>query len=366
MSSVWPSSSSSSNEQTLENSGSLEALRCLTKSIDAALVLVRAGLLACSGRSSREDDLEALVEERHRLQPLEHGAGDELGALGGEDRGIGPERDRRARWRGRAWACRRRRPSCPAACRPWRTPGGSACRRGRPRAISRSDERVDDADADAVQTAGHLVAVAAELAAGVEHGEHDLGRALALVRTGRVRVDRDAAAVVVDPAAAVGEQRDADAGAVARHRLVDGVVDDLPDQVVETGQTGGADVHARPLADRVETLEDLDVLGAVVGGWLLGNWRGVGVGHAVPRSVQGRGAGGSGLPWMPDQGVDLASNRTSVSCTSGVSQRGSIAARKPSVDQGSLREPGAVRRTRRSRPTAGDDVADPASVASHR
>ena len=127
-------------------------------------------------------------------------------------------------------------------------------------------QRVDDADADAVQAAGHLVAVAAELAAGVQHGEHDLGRALALVRAGRVRVDRDAAAVVVDAAAAVGEQRDADARAVAGHRLVDGVVDDLPDEVVEAGQTGRADVHARALAHRIEALEDLDVLGAVLAG----------------------------------------------------------------------------------------------------
>ena len=65
------------------------------------------------------------------------------------------------------------------------------------------------------------------------------------------------------PAAAVGQQRDDDARAVAGHRLVDGVVDDLPDEVVEAGQAGGADVHARALAHRVEPLEDLDVLGAV-------------------------------------------------------------------------------------------------------
>ena len=65
-------------------------------------------------------------------------------------------------------------------------------------------------------------------------------------------------------------ERDADAGAEARHRLVDRVVDDLPDEVVETGQTGGSDVHAGPLADRVEALQDLDVFGAVVGTWLLG------------------------------------------------------------------------------------------------
>ena len=62
----------------------------------AALVLVGL-LLLLVGPLVVEDHLEALVEERHRLQPFEHGAGDELGALGGEDRGVGPERDRRAR-----------------------------------------------------------------------------------------------------------------------------------------------------------------------------------------------------------------------------------------------------------------------------
>jgi hypothetical protein len=49
------------------------------------------------------------------------------------------------------------------------------------------------------------------------------------------------------------------------HRLVHGVVHDLPDQVMETLEAGGPDVHARPLTDRVETLKDLDVLRVVVG-----------------------------------------------------------------------------------------------------
>ena len=132
-------------------------------------------------------------------------------------------------------------------------------------------QRVDDADADAVQSAGDLVAVAAELAAGVEHGEHDLGRALALVRAGRVRVDGDATAVVLDAAPAVGEERDDDAVAATGHRLVDGVVDDLPHQVVEPGQPGRPDVHARTLADGVEPLQHLDVLDAVLAGALSGH-----------------------------------------------------------------------------------------------
>ena len=45
---------------------------------------------------------------------------------------------------------------------------------------------------------------------------------------------------------------------VAGQRLVDGVVDDLVDQVVQAALAGRADVHARPLAYRLEALEDGD------------------------------------------------------------------------------------------------------------
>ena len=72
--------------------------------------------------------------------------------------------------------------------------------------VQRLGQRVDDGDADAVQAAGDLVAAAvAELAAGVQDGEHDLDGRLALLlhdpdgdaaavvdhRDGVVRVDRD-------------------------------------------------------------------------------------------------------------------------------------------------------------------------------
>ena len=116
-------------------------------------------------------------------------------------------------------------------------------------------QRVHDADADAVQTTGDLVAAAAELAAGVQHGEHGRDGRELLARRG---VGRDAAAVVLDPHAAVGEQGHHDPVAVAGQGLVDGVVDDLPDQVVQTALAGRADVHAGALADRLEALEDLD------------------------------------------------------------------------------------------------------------
>ena len=55
-----------------------------------------------------------------------------------------------------------------------------------------------------MQAAGDRVAAATELAAGVQHGQHDLDRRPLLHR---VLVDRDAAAVVDDPHAAVGAAR---------------------------------------------------------------------------------------------------------------------------------------------------------------
>ena len=51
---------------------------------------------------------------------------------------------------------------------------------------------------------------------------------------------------------------------VAGQRLVDGVVDDLPDQVVQAALAGRADVHAGALADRLEALEHRDRAGVVV------------------------------------------------------------------------------------------------------
>ena len=73
--------------------------------------------------------------------------------------------------------------------------------------------------------------------------------------------DGDAAAVVLDRDRAVEVDRDVDAIAEARQRLVDGVVDDLVDHVVQARAViGVADVHARALAHRLEALEDLDAL----------------------------------------------------------------------------------------------------------
>ena len=126
--------------------------------------------------------------------------------------------------------------------------------------VERFGERVHDRDADAVQTAGNLVAVVVELAAGMEHGQHDFGGRLAA----GVLIDGNAAAVVDDGNRAVDVQGDVDLIAVAGERFVDGVVDDLVDEVVQSLRTGRSDVHGRALAHGLQPFEDLDLVGAVV------------------------------------------------------------------------------------------------------
>ena len=83
----------------------------------------------------------------------------------------------------------------------------------------------------------------------MQHRQHDLdGRALLL---GHDR-DRDPAAVIDDRDGLVGMDRDRHLAAVARQRLVDGVVDDLVDEMVQASLAGGADVHARALTDSLK------------------------------------------------------------------------------------------------------------------
>ncbi len=125
--------------------------------VDEAAPVLEGGLALLAGALVDEHDLEAAVEERHRLQALEHRAGDELGALGHEDRRIGPERDRRTRG------------ATAGGCRPddlelalGLAALGVLLAVALAAAVDLEDEplgqRVDDADADAVQATGDLVA----------------------------------------------------------------------------------------------------------------------------------------------------------------------------------------------------------------
>ncbi len=143
-------------------------------------------------------DLEAGVEERHHLEALEQRLGAEFDAF---------LEDHRDPARNEPWCRYEALPSSPsgrvADDLEFLVRRATVLERHRVAIAVAVDldldpfrQGVDDRDTDAVKAAGHLVATVAELAAGVEHGEHHFGRGHVLVL--RVLVDRDATAVVAD------------------------------------------------------------------------------------------------------------------------------------------------------------------------
>ena len=114
--------------------------------------------------------------------------------------------------------------------------------------------------ADAVQTAGNLVAPAAELSARVQHRVDDLERWLARLL---LNVHGDAAAVIGHTDALAVFDGDLDMRAEARERLVDGVIHDLVYKVMQTARARRADVHAWAHTHRFQTFKDLDLTGVI-------------------------------------------------------------------------------------------------------
>ena len=210
---------------------------------DAALE-PEVGLLA-AGALVGELDAQAPGQERHLAQPLSERLEHIVGRL--EDVAVGQEGDGRAGVGGLlAHRERAERIAALVALAPRVAVTADL-------EVERLRERVHDRDADTVQAARHLVAPTAELPAGVELGQDDLGRRQPEALHHR---DRDPAAVVGDGHPGVGSDGDGDVVAVTLERLVDGVVDDLVDEMVEPAKAGGADVHAGPLAYRLEALQN--------------------------------------------------------------------------------------------------------------
>ncbi len=120
---------------------------------------------------------------------------------------------------------------------------------------------VDDGNADAVQSAGNLVAFAVEFSAGVQHREHNFRRGTFFRG---VHVHRNAAAVVHHGDGVVRVHRDVHFVREARHRFVDGVVHHFPHQVVQTHLAGRADVHGGTQPHGFQPAEHLDRLRVVL------------------------------------------------------------------------------------------------------
>ena len=115
--------------------------------------------------------------------------------------------------------------------------------------------------AHAVQTAGHLVAVLAELTAGVQDGQNDLQGTAVLLG---VHARRDTAAVILYRDGVVLVDADFDFVAEAGHRFVDTVIHDLVHQVVKTPFTDVADIHGRAFAHGLQAFENLDTTGRIL------------------------------------------------------------------------------------------------------
>ena len=120
---------------------------------------------------------------------------------------------------------------------------------------------IDDRSAHAVQTAGNLIALAAELTAGMQDGinHRDRGDAHFGVDT-----HGDAAAVIGDTDDIAFQDLGFDMGAVACQRLIYGVIHDLVYQVVQAARACGTDIHTGALADRFQSLQHLDLCFVIV------------------------------------------------------------------------------------------------------
>ena len=122
-------------------------------------------------------------------------------------------------------------------------------------------KRVDDGNADPVQTARNLVGIVVELAARVQLGHNHFRRGNAFFL---VHAYRNAATVVADGGGTVGIEDDFGFVAIAGERLVDRVVQHFVNHVVKAGAViGVADIHARAFANRVQPAQDFDRIGIV-------------------------------------------------------------------------------------------------------
>ena len=121
-------------------------------------------------------------------------------------------------------------------------------------------QRVHHRHANPVQTAGHLVRVLVELAAGVQHRHGKLNTRHLL---DRVHVHGNATAVVFNGDGIVRVNDHVHAVGVAGQRFVDRVVHHFVHEVVKATRRRGPDVHAGALADRFEPLENGDAVCAV-------------------------------------------------------------------------------------------------------
>src|ERR687889_1760699 len=198
-----------------------------------------------------EPDLESLVEESPLAEPAAQGIKREVLGLG-KDLGVGHEAYDGAR----PLALFELAVLCESALRePALVALAPHVSLAPDLQLQPLGERVHHGGAHAVQSAGDLVAFPAELPAGVQRRHDDLGGRLAVLRH---LAYRHATTVVGDRDGVVLVDGYEYLCTIPGQRLVYGVVDDLPDEVVKPPRSRRSDVHTGAPLDGLEALEDLD------------------------------------------------------------------------------------------------------------
>ena len=112
-----------------------------------------------------------------------------------------------------------------------------------------------------MQSAGNLVRMIVELAAGMQFGHNDLdGRYFFFF----VNPHRNAPSVIDHTDAVVIMNGDVDLAAITCHGLVDAVVHNLVDQMMQAGDIHVSNVHSRPFADRFQAFQYFNVVFGVI------------------------------------------------------------------------------------------------------
>ena len=123
-------------------------------------------------------------------------------------------------------------------------------------------QRIDHRTANPMQPARGRIRLPAELAARVQRRQDHLQRAQFAKL--RMRIDRNAAPVIAHRQPVPLFQRHLDEAGVACHRLIHRVVENFRRQMMQRGLIRPADIHTRALTDRLQPLQDLNVLRRVI------------------------------------------------------------------------------------------------------
>ena len=125
---------------------------------------------------------------------------------------------------------------------------------------------VDTRNPHTVQTARHLVSALVELTTGMQYGHNHFQSAFLFFG---VHIGRDTATVVAHRNGIVFVYGYLHMGAISSQSLIDGVIDHFIYQMVKTTHVYVAYIHGRALTHGLQAFQYLNILGGVVGPFLL-------------------------------------------------------------------------------------------------